>query len=65
VKKLKYNKMACEKMEHQIEMMYFNILQKIIIDIHVEIEKQLMSLNLKFKLNKILKIKFRTCELAM
>jgi hypothetical protein len=39
-KKLKYNIMTCEKMEHQIEMMYFNLLlQKKIIDIHVEIEK--------------------------
>jgi hypothetical protein len=40
-KKLKYNIMTCEKMEHQIEMMYFNLLlQKKIIDIHVEIEKK-------------------------
>jgi len=31
--------MTCEKMEYQIEMMYFNLLKKKIIDIHVEIEK--------------------------
>ncbi len=38
-------------MERQIEMMYCNILQKIIIDIHVEIDKKKKSLNLKLKLN--------------
>jgi hypothetical protein len=39
-KKKIYNKITCEKMEYQIEMMYFNLLlQKKIIDIHVEIEK--------------------------
>jgi len=43
--------MICEKLEHQFEMMYFNMLQKKIIDIHVEIGKKKMSLNLKFKLN--------------